>query len=130
MKTGNNNIPDMVRSFNVRVPYFVGEYEPFLPLWNLRTVLDERLELANNANFANGDTLDNLIDEIAGQAIADSERQHTNHRDEIIRHVSNSMANRNACQTRLDHLRNELEAVDQQIAVLKSNQKLGGHYNG
>jgi hypothetical protein len=86
----------------------LAEYETLLPLWNLCTVLDETDD----------------------PAIADSERQHTNHRDEVIRHVYNSMANRTACQIRLDHLKNELEDVDQQIAVLKTNKKLGGHYNG
>jgi hypothetical protein len=133
MNTEINTLSDYdnVQQIQLRVRYHIGEYEPFAPLWNLRIVLDEQLEqVKGNANFSNGDILDNRIDGVTAQAIADAEKQHIHYHDAIIRFEFNSKANRNACQNRLNLLRDELEDVDQQILTLKPNHKLGGNYNG
>lgn len=76
----------IVRDFRVRVPYGdyrVVPYEIFPAFLEFQTEIDEYLRglFAGEVDDANGNLLDNLIDDMTQKARADLERQKTVHED-------------------------------------------------
>lgn len=78
----------VVRDFQRRAPYWsyrVTDYRPFAPFTEFRKELDGYLEklFAGEIDDGNGDVLDNMIGDMARQALLDLDRQRADHQDNL-----------------------------------------------
>ena len=114
----------VVRDFQRRAPYWsyrVTDYRPYAPFSAFRQELDGYLEklLAGEIDDGNGDVLDNLIGDMARQALLDLEKQRADHQDNLRSLEVRTVGDRDQFQRYRDALEHDLNRNLQAQAALE-----------
>ena len=114
----------VVHDFLRRAPYWsyrVTDYRPYAPFSDFRGGLDGYLEklLAGEIDDGNGDVLDNLIGDMARQALLDLEKQRADHQDYLRSLDARTVGDRDQFQRCRDALERDLNRNLQEQAALE-----------
>jgi hypothetical protein len=88
-------------------------YKDYVPLFGYTDTIDKFLEelLRGEIDLGNGNVCDNMVDDIAGQAAADTDLQRIAHHDSINMIANQRIADRFAYENQLEKKKEELAEV-------------------